>query len=436
MGKTRLVVFSLDSMVREDVEYLKTLPSFRQYFADDYAEVETIRTVYPSITYPVHASIVSGCYPEKTGVTNNSPFHTTQGEAPWCWDHKYLKAPDIFTAAKKAGYRTAAVGWPVTGNHPDIDCLIDEYWPQKGESLMDAFRSMGSDERMLSIIEKNASILDGTYVLGGRKNVIVQPNLDWFLVSSAADILENDLCDVLFLHGAYMDAIRHRRGVFNDMVSEGVRICDEEIGTLMRAIERGGHADETNVVLLSDHGQKDIVRALNVNVLFRDKGWIDVDAKGNVVSWKVYSLSNACSALIYVKDRKDEEEVASYLRTLADEGIYGFTKVYDRENLQSFHLSGDFSFVLESDGYTSLVNGVERPLVQNLDNTDYRYGRATHGYLPDKGPQPFFLGKGPAFRKGARLKRRPIVDEGPTFARILCVELPEAQGRVMEQLLV
>jgi|GEM_PF-83322 len=436
--KRRLVVFSLDAMVREDVEYLKTLPHFRKYFAGKYSEVTTIRSIYPTITYPVHTSILTGCYPDKHGVINNSPFNTmTKGEVPWCWFQDVVKVPDIFTAAKKAGLTTAAVFWPVTGLHPDIDDLIDEYWILPGETLESGFRRTGSNDHMLKIIQKNKDLLPEGYELGGRKNFVQQPNLDNFLVKCACDVIEECKDDVVFLHGGYVDHIRHDTGVFGEAVTEGVRLCDGWIGQVMEALERAGLLEDTNVVLLSDHGQMNIVRAINVNVYFRDRGWIEVDKDGNVKSWKVWNFPNSLSSLVYVKDPKDVPEVGKVLRQMADEGIYGFTQVWSRDEAEAKeHLSGDFAFVLESDGYSSLVAGVNRPIVRKLTNENFMMGHATHGYLPDLAPQPFFLAMGPQVKKGVVLDRRPIVDEGPTFAKMLGVKLPDAQGRSMDELLV
>ena len=93
------------------------------------------------------------------------------------------------------------------------------------------------------------------------------------------------------------------------------------------------------------------------------------------------------------------------------------------------------AFVLETDGYTSFSNACTRPFVRPADNSDYKFGRATHGYHPDKGPQPTLLACGPHIRSGVILDRRSILDEAPTYARILGVELPDAEGKAMEEIL-
>ena len=98
-------------------------------------------------------------------------------------------------------------------------------------------------------------------------------------------------------------------------------------------------------------------------------------------------------------------------------------------------MDGDFAFVVESDGYTSFADSCTRPWVSKCDLKDYRMGRATHGYIPTNGPQPVFLAKGPDIRPDVKLDRIKIVDEGPTFAKLLGVELIGAQGKALDELL-
>lgn len=98
------------------------------------------------------------------------------------------------------------------------------------------------------------------------------------------------------------------------------------------------------------------------------------------------------STLVYVKDPKDEKLVAQVYQTLRDlqeEGVFGIGRIYTAEEADREEgLKGDFTFVIESDGYTSFGDRAVRPLVQNFDASDYRFGRATHGYMPDYGPSP------------------------------------------------
>jgi hypothetical protein len=121
---------------------------------------------------------------------------------------------------------------------------------------------------------------------------------------------------------------------------------------------------------------------------------------------------------------------------MCDEGIYGISRVYTAEEAEKEeHLAGDFSFVLESDGYSSFSEDFKRPLVAPMDLSDYRLGKATHGHHPDKGPQPVFFGFGPDIKAGVVLERRNTVDEAPTYAKILGAEMPWADGSPIYEIL-
>ena len=50
-----VIVISEDAMVYEDLEELRAMPAFGKILPDA-ALVERVRTVYPTVTYPVHAA--------------------------------------------------------------------------------------------------------------------------------------------------------------------------------------------------------------------------------------------------------------------------------------------------------------------------------------------------------------------------------------------
>ncbi|MBQ9080201.1 MAG: alkaline phosphatase family protein [Clostridia bacterium] len=437
--KKRILVFSVDAMISEDIDYLRTKPNFKKYLAGG-SEVRTIRTVYPSVTYPSHVSMMSGCYPDRHGISSNFAFTTDSKEDTWLWFADNIKCGDIFTASKAAGYSTAAVFWTVTGNHPCIDYNITEYWmPQKDDTLRSSFARAGANEACLEIIEKNAHLLADSYKLTGRKNFMIHPEVDNFLITNCCDIIREYSPEVVFVHNGNMDNARHKNGAMAECLKGELDLVDGWIGQLGEALEAAGVLQDTDFFLVSDHGQRDIKRTIKPNVYLADHGFIELNEKSRPTSWKAYCLSNAMSSMVFLKDPNDKETYDAVYKLLCDmceEGIYGFSKVFRREELEeSEHLSGDFSFVLESDGYTSFSDSCKRPVIQPIDLTDFRFGAATHGYLPDLGPQPTLVAKGPHIKEGVVLDRRPIVDEAPTYAKILGVELPDAQGTAIDEIL-
>ena len=67
MKEKHLIVVSVDALVFEDLEYAKTLPAFGRLMREG-SRIERIRTIYPSLTHPVHATMMSGNPAGVTGV--------------------------------------------------------------------------------------------------------------------------------------------------------------------------------------------------------------------------------------------------------------------------------------------------------------------------------------------------------------------------------
>ena len=429
--KNKVVVLSVDAMVFEDIKYLRTKPNFGMLYEGG-SSVDHCRTVYPSVTYPCHVSMSSGTYPNKHGVTNNAAFCPGQlKDVPWNWFADVIKTPDIFSAAKAAGLTTAAVFWPVTGNHKDIDYLIDEYWPQSStDTQHDCFIRSGSTEEVWEKCIK--PFVDGVKI---RKH----PVTDWFNIQSACAMIRHFQPDLLLIHPGNVDSYRHATGIFSDKVTQGLDETETFVGMLIQATKDAGVFEDTNFFIVSDHGQMEIVRSIKPNVMFADHGLIEVNEDGTMKDWKAYCHSTGMSAQIRLKDPTDREtwqKTYDLLCHMRDEGIYGIGEVLTAEEAnEREHLAGEFAFVIETDGYSSFAEDWKRPMIKNLDISDYRFGKATHGYNPAKGPQPTLVAYGPAIKQGVRMEFAHTVDQAPTYAKILGAEMPWADGHALDEIL-
>lgn len=307
--KQRVLVFSVDAMVYEDLQHLRSCRNTKKYFQNA-CGVRHIRSIYPTVTYPAHTTILTGCYPASHGVISNTHFTTGSTEYEWLWDAGNVKVPDVITAAKDQGYTTGAVFWPVTGNHKAVDYLIDEYWcPHEGETLLGGFANMGSSPEMLKIIEKNQHLLPNGGKLG-RVALMDHPQIDHFLISCACDIIREYSPEFMLVHNGNIDDARHKYGVFNEEVLRGLDLVDLWIGQLMQALEDSGHLHDTDVIIVSDHGQMDLSRVIKPNVFFADAGLIQVDENGNLRDWTAFCCSNAMSAMVYLKDPANAQDYA------------------------------------------------------------------------------------------------------------------------------
>lgn len=439
--KKRLFVYSVDAMVQEDVAYLRNLPgSTFAHFYEHSSGPESVRTIYPSLTYPAHVAIQTGCYPEKNGVYTNYIFSTDHIDRDWTWDARLIRSDNIFSAAKRSGYTTSALFWPVTSYNPDIDYHMPEYWlAHPGETLRSAFSQRGASPEMLDIMEKHAHLLPQNYAQGGMANFAQEPQFDDFLIHVTCDVIRRYRPEVMLIHGSLIDSLRHKNGVFSAEVLEGLRQVDRWLHMLLQAFQDAGTLEDTNFVILSDHGQLDYVRESRPNAFLADRGFIRLDEQGRVTDYTAYGVHNGLSMTFWLKDPSDRDAhdaVLAALREMAAQGTCGFKRVFTRqEAAQRYHLDGSFAFIAEGDGQTSFVDACTPPYVTPVPLSEHHVGRGNHGHLPDTGPQPVFLAKGPDFRPDVLLPRRGIVDEAPTFARLLGVDLRDAQGVPMTELL-
>lgn len=211
------------------------------------------------------------------------------------------------------------------------------------------------------------------------------------------------------------------------------------LSDILQALDLTGIREETNVFVVSDHGQMDVQGSIHPNVLLRRAGLIKTDAAGNIVDYTAMVKSAGASCQVYLKDPDDRnawEETRAVLQKACDEGVYGIERVFIREEVEELeHLSGGFSFVLETNGVYSFGNDWREPVVRTFDTTDYKLGHATHGYLPDKGPQPTLLAFGPDIKPGVVVERGCIADIAPTVSRSFGVEMPDVDGRVISEIL-
>ena len=431
MGK-HLIVVSNDAMVFEDVETLKNLPNFKQFWPQ-MGRVNRVRSIYPTVTYPCHCTMMTGVYAARHGVVNNEQIIMGEKSSAWTHFREAVQAKTIFDYAKEAGLTTAAVFWPVTGKDPSIDYLIDEYWPQTpGEGTCECFANSGSSEEVIEkIIRPNMHFVENVH----RKH----PDADHFVVGCAAAMIREFKPNLLMIHPAQVDAYRHQTGIFTPRVDQGLFETDYFFSQLVKATKDAGIFEDTDFIITSDHGQMNIVRTVSPNVVFAEKGLITVDEKGEVADYVAFCKSAGASSHVYLKDpenRADYDQVYALLKDMQAQEVYGIGRVFTAEEaMEEYHLAGGFSFVLENDGYSSFSNEWTRPYIRPLDTGDYRFGRATHGYCPEKGPQPTMFGFGPSLRPGAVIEDARLVDEAPTFARILGLEMKDVDGRVLEEIL-
>ena len=434
--KQKLFILSMDAMVREDVAYMMQKPNFARIMAKR-AEVDKVCTVYPSMTYPAHTAILTGCRPGKNGIYVNSkikPFK--DGYVHWPLESRNVRVENLFAAAKRAGCTTASVFWPITACDPNIDHVINEYFFYlPDEDIVETFRRQGSDEVALQAVRENMPRFRYEKRAKGTG-----PNLnntmDDFIMGCTCWLLRNAKPDVLALHNCYIDSTRHYYGAFAPEVYKALDQMDVWLGEVLQAMEDAGCYEDVNFIILSDHGQMDFDRYTRLNVLLQRGGFIDIAPDGSVYDWRAF-CKGGMSAPVFLSDPNYEplkKAVHEYLLELAKDPRWGIEQVFTVEETKEIYGTyGTFSFMVEGDGHTTFTDDWHGECSVPVEAIEGY--RAKHGYRPEKGPQPIFLASGPAFKPGAVVENAHVIDEAPTLAAVLGQTLPQADGRVLTELL-
>src|SRR5215470_687651 len=126
-----LVMVSVDGLKPEYVtqaeQHGAKVPNLRKMMTEGmYAE--GVQGVVPTVTYPSHATLITGVWPAKHGIYTNTLFDPLEkGKQAWYWYAEDLKVSTLYDAAREAGRTTASVQWPVTVG-AKITWDIPEVW--------------------------------------------------------------------------------------------------------------------------------------------------------------------------------------------------------------------------------------------------------------------------------------------------------------------
>lgn len=99
MEKRYVIVISFDAVSKEDLDFLSKLPNFSKLIKEG-SLIKNVESIYPSLTYPAHATIVTGKYPKNHGVINNTILDFNSYNPDWYWYRKYIYGDTIFDLAE------------------------------------------------------------------------------------------------------------------------------------------------------------------------------------------------------------------------------------------------------------------------------------------------------------------------------------------------
>jgi predicted AlkP superfamily pyrophosphatase or phosphodiesterase len=422
-GKAKhLIVVSYDAFSEDNWELAKSLPNLSELIKHG-AFSTKLKSVYPTLTYVAHTTMVTGVYPDKHGVFHNNPLQPfiIEKNQRWFWYRDDIKVPTIYDMLKKAKLKSAGLLWPVTGKS-SIDYNIPE------------IRAIGDENQIIKALKNGSPLfsIEMEMKFGRYRRGIEQPYLDDFTTMCAVHTIKRKKPNLLLVHLIDLDDAKHADGTDSNEVKQAIIRMDKRLGDIMHATEEAGINKDTVLLVIGDHGQINVRYKVRLNKLLRDKGLIYTE--NGKLKWRAYVQNAGGAAYLHIKQGDEEAEVMALglLETVAKDASYGIEKVYTEKDLMYFHVAPSVKYMLEAKKGYCFEDGLEEPVITDLMEKGIRY--ATHGYSPDKpNYRCNLIISGDCIKNEYQIGDIDMVDIAPTMAKILGVDYNNFDGRPLSE---
>lgn len=430
-SKDKWIILSFDSLSSRDWQTLKQHPNFNKLISGG-AFSKGLKGVYPTLTYPSHATVITGRIPRKHGIISNTKLQPTRQDPDWFWYHKAIHGKTLFKEAKEMGLRVASILWPVSGGAP-IDYNFPEIYSNKFYLNQTAVSLLAGRKRyQWQMNERHGHLRKG----------LSQPHLDEFAHATALDTLKTYDPDLLLVHYTDLDTQKHRYGMDSPQVKEAIKRLDQKLGDYFKAIKNLGIEDDVKFLVFGDHGSRDVHTAIRPNVILQKEGFLSVEDNGKLHRCDFIFKSCDGSAYLYHDNMhkvsretmRQELEVIEAALEKHNEVFKGIKQVIrgseagyegaDSHALLMIEAEEGFYFL---DDYTGEIT--EAVTEENLGTGHWL--KATHGYHPETEDYKsvcFFWGKG---IEKIDLGECHLTDLGPTVAKSLAMNLGDTDGEAL-----
>ncbi len=261
-GERRAIVMVWDGL-RPDCISEKLTPNLWRLAAGGVWFINS-HAVFPTVTRVNAASIVSGLLPGRHGIPANeffAPGVTRDGRLN-AGDHTHLEllragrdgrvllAPTLAESVAQAGGRTAVVS---TGS-PGSALLQDPEVRGHDGILLHPANVIGLD---LNDLIERLGPLPARAVPNTAMNA-------WCTRAITDVLLTDDPPRLIHFWHSDPDGTQHARGIGHPDTLRAIRDADTHLGAILAALERFGLADETDLIVASDHGFSTLLPGVDV----------------------------------------------------------------------------------------------------------------------------------------------------------------------------
>jgi predicted AlkP superfamily pyrophosphatase or phosphodiesterase len=394
----RVVMISIDGLMPEtymDPDRLALrVPTLRAIKARG-AFARGVESVFPTVTYPAHTTMVTGVPPRVHGITSNRPQDPEgKNQDGWRWYSEDIAVPTLWSLAPKA----AVITWPVTVG-ANVAIRVPEYWRAGTAEDQKLVRALTTPPDLLAKVQRGFPAL---------WSKLTPPDVhDEAQFAIARHVIANDDPSLVLMHVWSTDDAQHAHGPRSAQAKQAIEDVDTLLGELLAQLEASPEWDRTLLLVVSDHGFAAIDHEINLDVLLAGK--------------RAFSVANGGSAYVYAEDAAARDAALAVARELGQR-----VRILDSEQVVA--LGGDPEAAFALVAAPDFAFGTKRTGAAFVDTP----GRGTHGYLPtDANMASSFLAIGGRVQP-KDLGTIRMIDIAPTAARWLGIAMPSAMGTPLD----
>lgn len=422
-----LIVLSLDALGSVDFSKIEKLPNIGELLkCASYSK--NVHSVYPTLTYPSHTSILTGCLPRRHGIVNNTKIQPKRKKPDWFWYQKDVKVPSLVDVAIENDMKVASLLWPVLGGSK-VQYNMPEIWANR----------CWQNQLLVSLCAGSPKYLyELNKLFGKHRKGIQQPELDNFIHHSALHTLKKYKPDLMLVHFLDLDDKKHHFGCETVEVDVALTRLDSRVGDFISVLKENGMYEDTTLVILGDHSQKDAHTIIYLNQILFDAGFIEY-RDGRIVDYQALAKSCDGSTYIYLKDRSVRGRVYELLTSFAKISENGISKIFEESEIIELGADSCASFMLEATEGFYFLDEIGLGVHRKIEVVEHSYSHAligVHGYLPTlPNYQTVFIASGAGIKSSVEISQMSLIDQGPTLAKLLGLKLPLVDGRVLHEIL-
>ncbi|MFZ5559788.1 MAG: alkaline phosphatase family protein [Patescibacteria group bacterium] len=313
--------------------------------------IKDCQSVFPTITGPAHLSLLTGAYPEKTGITGHFYWDKKRRKLIDINGIKYCQTESLFNVIESYNKKSLVVGPRAV-------------WFESGDNFFHKII-----RKFVNNISSSQFIMQSPYlfkILRYFRDNNLFLNLLRGKNSNIAETLKDDRYIFFYLVLGEPDQVGHEYGPDSSQYLKVIEVCDKKIGMFMDLIKQS--KDEIALIITSDHGQVKIDKRISLeNISLEKIGYkiskIFPHPIGKEVRIIVYNKGKSNMAIatlvtrhvqIWLNNLNDIPRIIDFFKELE-----GVERVFTKEESSKLNLNherlSDITFVLKP-GYGFTTN--------------------------------------------------------------------------------